>query len=147
MYTVTIANSTDELAAVIDLRYRILRKPWNQPFETATDGMEEKCVNAYITDEDRVIACCRLQVNEGNVGQIRFMAVEESMQGKGLGTLILEKLEQQAEKLRLTRIELQARENAVSFYERQGYSIKEKSFLLWGIIQHYLMWKDFVPAL
>jgi hypothetical protein len=34
---------------------------------------------------------------------------------------------------------LQARENAVKFYESCGYRIVEKTFLMWGEIQHYLM--------
>jgi N-acetylglutamate synthase-like GNAT family acetyltransferase len=147
MYTVNIVNSPDELAAVIGLRYRILRKPWNQPIETATDELEDRCVNAYIKVEERVAACGRLQVNEGNAGQIRYMAVEETMQGKGLGKLVLQTLERHAEKLQLTKIELQARENAVPFYKSQGYTVKEKSFHLWGIIQHYLMWKDIGSAI
>ena len=44
--------------------------------------------------------------------------------------LILAFLEEEAKKINLKRIELQARENAVSFYEKNGYQIIEKSFLL-----------------
>jgi hypothetical protein len=36
---------------------------------------------------------------------------------------------------------LQARENAVPFYLSIGYSIVEKSFLMWGLIQHFKMEK------
>jgi predicted GNAT family N-acyltransferase len=36
---------------------------------------------------------------------------------------------------------LEARENAVPFYESIGYSIIEKSYLLFGEIQHYRMKK------
>jgi hypothetical protein len=37
---------------------------------------------------------------------------------------------------------LQARENAVGFYKRCGYAVKEKSYLMWEVIQHYLMEKE-----
>lgn len=43
--------------------------------------------------------------------------------------------------MNLLSIELQSRENAVEFYKSCGYDIKEKSFKLWDVIQHYLMIK------
>jgi N-acetylglutamate synthase-like GNAT family acetyltransferase len=89
-----------------------------------------------------VIACGRLQENEGKIGQVRFMAVDNHYQGKGLGKKILVFLEEKAKELSLVKIELQARENALEFYKANGYEIKEKSFLLWGQIQHYLMEKS-----
>ena len=142
MFKVKEATSIKDIVGVIGLRYKILRQPWNQPIDTATDAMELTSINACIEDENgNVIACGRLQENENKVGQIRYMAVDTHCQGKGLGKLIVEFLEEKAKNLQLKKIELQARENAVNFYESQGYTIKEKSFLLWGIIQHYLMEK------
>lgn len=142
MFEVKEASSQKDLDAILKLRYEILRKPWNQPAETATDDLENKSINAYITvDEKVVVACGRLQENENKIGQIRFMAVSDNYQGKGLGKKIVSFLEEKGKKMKLNSIELQARDNAVKFYESCGYSIKEKSFLLWGQIQHYLMEK------
>jgi N-acetylglutamate synthase-like GNAT family acetyltransferase len=142
MFKIKIAHSSAEVERIIDLRVKILRKPWNQPAETATDAMEILSVNVYIENEKKeVVACGRLQENENKVGQIRFMAVDDSQQGKGLGKLIVKALEEEGKKLNLKTIELQARENAIEFYKSCGYAIKEKTFLLWGIIQHYLMEK------
>jgi N-acetylglutamate synthase-like GNAT family acetyltransferase len=143
MHTVKESHTQNELNAILKLRYTILREPWNQPASTATDELEEKSINAYISDNNgNVIACGRLQENENKIGQIRFMAVDGSFQGKGLGKLIVDYLEKRGKDLELRSIELQARENAVKFYESCGYKIKEKSFLLWGQIQHYLMEKN-----
>ena len=143
MYAAQIAGSLDQINRIIQLRYDILRKPWDQPAATATDAAECKSINAFIeNDTKEVIACGRLQENEGKVGQIRFMAVSDKYQGKGLGKKIVVCLEEQAKKIGLKKIELQARENAVDFYKANGYTIKEQSFLLWGIIQHYLMEKN-----
>jgi len=142
MFKLRIAHTPEETQRIIDLRYKILRKPWNQSAETATDNLEPISINAYIENEKRmVVACGRLQENKDKIGQIRFMAVEDDQQGKGLGKMIVSALESEAKKLQLHTIELQARDNAVEFYKSCGYSIKEKSFLLWGIIQHYLMEK------
>lgn len=143
MMHVKIASSDAELHRILDLRYKILRQPWQQSKESASDELEFVSVNAYIADaNDQVIACGRLQENENKVGQIRYMAVDSEHQGKGLGKLILAALEEIAKQKGFQKIELQARENALDFYKANQYSIKEKSFLLWGIIQHYLMGKS-----
>lgn len=142
MFKVKSAKTEEEITRILQLRYVILRKPWNQPIDTATDSIELNCVNAYIENEAKeIIACGRLQENENKIGQIRFMAVSQDYQGKGLGKLILDFLEGESKKMNLDCIELQARENAVDFYKKCDYHIKEKSFLLWGIIQHFLMEK------
>jgi N-acetylglutamate synthase-like GNAT family acetyltransferase len=143
MSEVKQANTKQEVDTIINLRDKILRQPWGQPKETATDNLEETSINAYIADDtENIVACGRLQENENKIGQIRFMAVDNSQQGKGFGKNIVEFLEIKAKELHLNKIELQARENAVKFYESMGYTIKEKSFLLWGQIQHYLMEKS-----
>jgi N-acetylglutamate synthase-like GNAT family acetyltransferase len=142
MYSAQIANTQNQIDAIIDLRYDILRKPWNQPKETSSDGMEDTAINAFIVDNGKVIACGRLQDNGEGLGQIRYMAVDSDYQGKGLGKLIVIKLEEEARNINLHTVELQARENAVEFYKSQGYAVKETSFKLWDIIQHYLMTKN-----
>lgn len=142
MYRVKEAHTKGELDGILALRYEVLRKPWNQPYESSTDGMEKKCVNAFIADSTgTVIACGRLQENENKIGQIRFMAVDEAYRGKGLGKLIVEFLEHKAIEMGLRKIELHARENALDFYKSRNYELKESSYKLWDIIQHFRMEK------
>lgn len=141
-YKVQIADNQNTINQIIDLRYVVLRKPWDKPRETATDDLELSSINAYIEQDGNVIACGRIQDNGGGIGQIRYMAVNDKYQGKGLGKLIVAKLEEEAKRIGLKTIELQARENAVEFYKSQGYIVKETSFKLWDIIQHYLMTKE-----
>lgn len=142
MYQVQISNNQNILNQIINLRYAVLRQPWNKPKDTATDDLEASSINAYIEQDGEVIACGRLQDNGSGLGQIRYMAVHPNFQGKGLGKLIVVKLEEEAKVIGLTSIELQARENALEFYKSQGYEVKETSFKLWDIIQHYLMSKE-----
>lgn len=142
---VHIASTPHELDKIFTLRHQVLRAPWNQPYESSYDALENSAVNCYINDHHgNVIACGRLQENENKVGQIRYMAVHPDFQGTGLGQAILQRLEQQAQDFGLQKIELQARENALTFYERNGYMLKEKTFLLFDSIQHYLMEKPII---
>ncbi len=142
MHQAHITTDPRLIEAIIELRYEMLRKPWNKPKETATDELESQSVNACILEDGQVIACGRLQDNGGGIGQVRYMAVAAEQQGKGLGKLILNRLEEEALAMGLHSIELQARENALEFYKAKGYTIKESSFKLWDIIQHYLMTKN-----
>jgi N-acetylglutamate synthase-like GNAT family acetyltransferase len=143
MYSVKIASTNQQLNSILKLRYEVLRKPWSQTIDSATDQLEEKSINAFIQNNKGVyIACGRLQENENKIGQIRFMAVDQNYQGKGLGKLIITFLEEKAKDLQLNKIQLQARENAVSFYKNNGYVMIEKTFLLWDQIQHFLMEKQ-----
>ncbi len=143
MYHVKIASNQQQLNSILQLRYEVLRKPWSMTIGSATDLLEQKSINAFIqNNEGIVIACGRLQENENKIGQIRFMAVDKNYQGKGLGKLIITSLELKAKELQLNKIQLQARENAVSFYKNNGYVMIEKTFLLWDQIQHFLMEKQ-----
>ena len=141
MYVVKTNTTPAIIEQIIDLRYEVLRKPWNQTRQSVTDDFEEIAINAYIEKDGEIIACGRLQNNGNGIGQIRYMAVNNVFQGKGLGKLIVAKLEDEAKRMQLKTIELQARENALDFYKSQGYIVKETSFKLWDIIQHYLMSK------
>jgi GNAT superfamily N-acetyltransferase len=109
MYSVKIASTNQQLNSILKLRYEVLRKPWSQTIDSATDQLEEKSINAFIQNNKGVyIACGRLQENENKIGQIRFMAVDQNYQGKGLGKLIITSLEEKAKDLQLNKIQLQA---------------------------------------
>jgi N-acetylglutamate synthase-like GNAT family acetyltransferase len=135
-------KSPDELEKYFRLRYEILRKPWNQPFASTKDEWEDQSIHVLMLDEnENAIACGRLQLNSKDEGQIRSMAVREDMQGKGLGKKIIDYIENKAHMLKLKKITLDARINAVKFYERCGYKVIGESYLLFDVIQHYKMEK------
>ena len=139
---VLFAITKDEINAILELRYAILRKPWQQSKDSSSDGHEDTSYNAFVKNEEgKVIACGRLQLNEGHIAQIRYMAVANNQQGKGLGRMILIALEEKAKEIGAKKIELQARENALEFYKANNYNLKERTHLLFGVIQHYLMEK------
>lgn len=136
-------STPSELEAYYLLRWEELRKPWNKPRGSELDDQESECIHAMLLDDDNSAAAVgRLQFNGPGEAQLRFMAVRNDLQGKGLGAHIITYLEEKAREKGAKTMVLQAREKAVSFYKRNGYEIKEKTFLLWDQIQHYLMVKD-----
>lgn len=135
-------TTPEEFEKYYDLRFEILRKPWNQPKLSTKDEYENISIHfLMLNDKQEAVASGRLQINSNEEGQIRSMAVRSDMQGKGLGTEMIKYIEQKVKERNLRHITLDARENAVKFYEKNGYKISGKSYLLFGMIQHYRMEK------
>jgi len=141
-YKIVEPKTQDELEKYFDLRYEILRKPWNQPRSSTRDEWENQSIHVLMLDEqNEAIACGRLQLNSKEEGQIRSMAVVNAMQRKGLGRKIIDYIEAKANELKLKTITLDARINAVKFYESCGYKVIGESYLLFGVIPHFKMEK------
>lgn len=139
---IKIAETPQELEKIFQLRYEVLRKPWNQPFERAIDEKDTIALNAYIEEDNICIACGRLDILNTSSAQIRYMAVHPNYRSKKLGQEIIQYLEQVAKEKSIRKIILHARENAVHFYLKNGYKIIQSSYKLFDTIQHYLMEKD-----
>ena len=108
------------------------------------DEREEISIHRMIVDKETgdPLAVGRLQFNSTHEAQIRYMAVADKFQGKGLGSQIISALEDVARGKGIQQIILSARENALQFYKNNGYEIVKKTHLLFGEIQHWLMRKD-----
>ena len=135
MFSVSQPQSPEEFEKYYALRYEVLRKLWNQPIGSERDEQENESIHAYIVENNEVLAVCRLQMNDETTAQIRYMGVRDDMQGKGLGRKIIQYMEQVAHEKKAKKIILHARENAVEFYKSCGYSIVEKSYILFNKIQ------------
>lgn len=125
-----------------DLRYRILRKPLNQPLGSEKNEGDSTGIHFALYEDTQLKAIARLDQSGENCMQVRFVAVEENQQGKGFGRLIMNATEQKSIELRANKMILHARENALPFYLNLGYEMVEKSHNLFGLVQHYLMEKE-----
>lgn len=132
----------NEFEKYYDLRFEILRKPWNQPKSSTKDEWENNSIHVLMLNEKaEAIAVGRLQLNNAEEGQIRSMAVRTDMQNKGLGSAIILFIEKKAKEKNLEYITLDSRINAVKFYEKHGYAVTRESYLLFGEIKHFRMIK------
>ena len=137
-------NTSDEFKIYYNLRYKVLRKPWFQPKGSERDDGDKTSLHRMIIDEPngKAVAVGRLQFNTIEEAQIRYMAVSDDYQGKGYGRKMVKALDNIAREKGSRKIILQSRGNAVKFYEKNGYKIIEKSYLLFDEIQHWLMEKE-----
>ena len=137
-------TTSDEFKKYYSLRYEILRQPWGQPRGSERDEGEETSIHRMIIDKKtgNALAVGRLQFNSTHEAQIRYMAVADEFQGKGLGSQITSAREDVAQGKGIQRIILSARENALQFYKNNGYEIVKKTHFLFGEIRHWLMQKQ-----
>jgi predicted GNAT family N-acyltransferase len=131
-----------EWASYRDLRWRVLRAPWNQPPHIDAGEDQEDCVHAMIAnDAGQAIAVGRVILKPTGEAHIRSMATAEDCRGQGLGRRIMDYLEQAARERGATTVILNARENAVIFYAKLGYVPVGEGPLLFGVIPHTVMQK------
>jgi predicted GNAT family N-acyltransferase len=139
---VTSPQSKQDFVNYYQLRWEILRKPWGQPKGSEVTAEEDSCIHAMVlADSGEITGVARLQFNSSTTAQVRFVAVSQEAQGKGVGKMLMEYLENIARDKGAEEVVLDARENAVPFYKRINYQITEKTYLLFGEIQHYRMVK------
>lgn len=131
-----------EWQAYFKLRYDVLRAPWGQATgseQTPDENLHQHF--AYFTAENQIIGVGRLDRITAQTTQIRFMAVADDQQGKGIGKALMEEMESVSKELGIQKIILHAREVALPFYQQLGYQLDTPSHLLFGEIQHFLMHK------
>ena len=103
-------------------RWEMLRKPLGMSKETLKDELEDESHHLIAVDEQKeVIGGGRLHFNKNREGQIRYVAVSNMIQRKGLGSAIVSELETIARERGIQEMVLNAREDAISFYLSMGY--------------------------
>lgn len=104
------------------LRWQILRAPWQQPPGSERDELEAAAYHLmFVNEHGDIAAVGRLHQLDANTAQVRYMAVAAEYQGKGAGSRILAALEAQTAAWGCTQVQLNARDTALAFYQRYGY--------------------------
>ncbi|MBC8311015.1 MAG: GNAT family N-acetyltransferase [Candidatus Marinimicrobia bacterium] len=143
LFRVVEPQSKDDFDSYFQFRWEVLRKPWGQPKGSERDESDSMAIHRMILDEkNTLIGVGMILLNSTEAAQIRFMGIKGNYRGMNLGNTIMESLELLARKNKSSKIILHSREGAVKFYEKNGFRIVEKSYLLFGEIQHYLMQKN-----
>lgn len=110
------------------------------------DEHEKDAIHLSAWMGGRLAGVGRLHFISAEAAQIRYMAVEPEMQNRGIGGRILEELERRAGERGAQRIMLNARDRAVDFYRRHGYSVTHRSAALFNAIPHWEMEKQLAPS-
>ncbi len=135
-------KTESEFEAYYAFRWRILREPWSQPLGSEKDEFEREAVHLAAWDQaGRIVGVGRLHRLDKSAGQIRYMAVDPAQRSLGVGKALLQELEQRAIECGIREIRLNSRQDAVPFYQKNGYQVERPSHTLFGEIPHFEMWK------
>ena len=143
MLLIAKPETAEQFEEYFDLRWRILRAPWEQPRGSEKDEYEAVADHVTVRDQDgRLLGIGRLHRNSEGEAQIRYMAVEANCRGLGVGRAIIKKLEELACARGAARVLLNARDNVVGFYQRFGYSVVGPGPTLFETVKHTTMEKN-----
>lgn len=124
------------------LRWRVLREPLGYPRGAERDDLDHAAFHVTVRDrDDRLLGIGRLHFNDDGEAQIRFMATDPRRRRRGVGRTVIARLEEIAAKHGKTRVVLNARLEAVGFYERVGYRVVGPGPTLLGHVEHQRMEK------
>ena len=137
------------VAEIMPLRHRILRA--GLPFETARfEGDQEATTRHYVAlAGDDPVVCLSLMISEWDgrpAWQLRGMATDAGVQGRGLGRRLLKTAVAEARSDAPDRIFwCNARTSAVGFYERLGWKVMSEPFDVLTAGPHVKMVSDDEP--
>lgn len=136
-----IKHGTEAYQQMVELRREVLRRPLGLDF--TPEQLEAEAADTIVAglESDKVIACCLLTPQEDKTLQLRQMAVDSSLQSKGMGREIVRFAETWARNNGYQSMMLHARDIAIGFYEKCGYTLVGEGFTEVGI-PHHLMEKN-----
>jgi len=137
------------------LRWQLLRKPWQQPPGSERDEFDDHgdaqdagttmaCHIMAVDNNDTLIGVGRLHPTPDNTAQIRYMAVLEDRRRQKIGHKIITALESRAYEWGVQRITLNARNDFIGFYIKMDYQEIGPGQTLFNCIQHTRMQKQLI---
>ena len=136
-------KTPEEFQRYRDLRWKILRAPYDKPRITEKDDVGTNDYPLMVCEVDGIpIGVGRAHFISKEEAQIRSISVEPDWEGKGIGSIVLKELEKIVIEKGARRIIIHARNSAIAFYKKNGYLEVEPSYTLFGEIEHTLMEKQ-----
>ena len=146
MYKIISPKTDNQFNKYFFFRWQMLREPWKMPLGSERDEYDAMSHHRMIVDSrGRPMAIGRLYVTPDSEGQIRYMAVKSNRRNKGMGSLLLVTLESLARKDGVKRLVCNAREDAIPFYEKNGFERRGELSDERGPVRHQQMVKPLDP--
>ena len=133
-----IDHGTREYNQMVTLRRQILRQPLGLSFSEDELENEKNDILIAAFDDDNMLGCCMLTTINNQTLRIRQMAVQNNLQGKGVGASLMSFIENLARDKGYRCLMMHARDTAIGFYEKFGYRLSGDQFLEVGIPHHVM---------
>lgn len=139
-YEVRTVTSQDERTGAMALRQLVFVGEQGVPAELEHDEHDAAAVHAVAVAGGEVVATGRLVPEPPKRGRIGRMAVAQELRRRGLGSRVLEHLEEEARRLKMVEVTLHAQLYVERFYTQRGYIPRGEPFTEAGI-RHVTMAK------
>lgn len=132
---------SEEHQQTVSLRNKILREPIGLQYseQDLEDEKEAQHVACFL--DDKLVGACFYIPYKKDTIKLRQMAVDSSIQKQGIGRILIEYVENLAKNEGYTHIYLDARKEALYFYQKLGFQLIGDEFIEVGI-PHYEMLKN-----
>ena len=122
MNTREIRYGSHDYQRCLDLRSSILRAPLGMELSEADVAGEHEQLHVGIFQNQQLMGCIIAKTTEADqLANIRQMVVVAEARGKGFGRRLIRDTESLLRTSGFKELELNARETAIPFYEKQGY--------------------------
>ncbi|QDT26085.1 GNAT family N-acetyltransferase [Gimesia panareensis] len=129
MLFLEIPFQSDWYAQACVLRNQLLRLPLGLDLQTEDLSPESEYLHFGIEQEGQIVAYVLAVPMSDERAKLRQMAVATAYQGQGLGRRLLELVEASLKQKGIQMLELDARKEAVGFYEKLGYAVEGDEFI------------------
>ncbi|BAQ66680.1 GNAT family N-acetyltransferase [Geminocystis sp. NIES-3709] len=116
-----------------EIRQKYLRTPLGIEF-TPEDLNLDRIAHHIMAYDDNKIVGCVLGIQENNKVKIKQMLVIPDYQEKGIGSLLLNKIERVFYDLGINHFYLHSRQESLEFYQKNGYIPTGNNFIEVGIL-------------
>lgn len=123
-----VPHGSDLYREVIALRHKVLREPLGLHFTEEQLAAEASHIHLALMVEGQVAACLYLIRETDTRMRVRQVAVDPALQGTGLGKALALASERIAAQFGAREFVLDARETAIPFYEKLGYTVYGEPF-------------------
>lgn len=130
-------GSPDYLLSLI-LRYKILRIPLGLTYSAKDLESDQSDFHIGAFENEQLLGSLILTVDKNNTIKMRQVAVDNTFQGKGIGSALLQFSETFAKLKGFESIHCHARKTAVPFYLKHGYAIIGEEFTEVNIPHSYM---------
>jgi predicted GNAT family N-acyltransferase len=147
LFEVRLAQTRDELDAIIQIRARVFRDEQRLVDDDLSDPDDWTGVHAYAVAANRIVSIGRLMLPTAsrNDGQIAWVATVPEFRGHGAAGAVMQALLDVADRDRVPTVVISAQSHALTFYRRLGFTPYGSRFLVRGI-EHQRMERR-LPAL
>lgn len=133
-----IEHGSKDYQKMVDLRIEILRKPLGLNFTQDELAKEKDDILIGAFEDDKILACCLLTKIDGCTVKLRQMAVQNKLQGKGIGASLLSFAETVARDKGFKKLTMHARDTAIGFYEKFDFKVMGNEFIEVNVPHHVM---------